>query len=117
MKSDRATVAKRVEEVLQLRLAGAEVWDILQYAAEQEPPWNVGERQIRNYIAAGDKLLEQSLEKDRERLLNRHLAQRRALLARCLAVADFKTALAVIKDEADLLNLYPPKRTELTGKD
>lgn len=113
MKSDKTTIRARVEEILQIRLRGAQYADIVKHAEENK--WDVGERQIRNYIAQGDEILEQTLERDRQRLLNRHLAQRQTLYAHAFASADYATAKAILKDEAELLNLYPAKRTELTG--
>jgi hypothetical protein len=117
MKSTKATVQQRVAEVLVIRLQGAELYDIRRYAAEQTPPWNVSDRQLERYAAAADALLAQTLEKDRDKLLNRHHAARRALLARALQLGDVRTALAVLRDEAELLDLYPAKRHQLTGKD
>src|SRR4051812_15429337 len=110
MKSDQVTVRQRVEEVMRLRLLGAELHDIRQYASEQTPPWDVSDRQLWRYIAAGDALLDKSLEKDRVKLLNRQIAQRRVLYARAVVVSDYRAALAILKDEADLLHLYdnPP---------
>lgn len=120
MKSDRTTVKRRVETVLHMRLAGAEFADIREYAAEDHPetgrPWNVSDSQLWRYIKAGDKLLALTLDKDRERNLNRHLAARRALLGRCLAAGDFSNARQLLADEAKLLDLYPADRHELTGK-
>jgi hypothetical protein len=113
MKSDKTTVRQRVEEVLQLRLVGAEFADVRQHASAAE--WNVSTRQLRRYIAHGDKILAATLEKDRDKLINRHIAQRRALYARAMSVSDYGTARAVLKDEAELLGLYPGKKMELTG--
>jgi len=95
---------------MRLRLLGAELHDIRQYASEQTPPWDVSDRQLWRYIAAGDVLLDQSLEKDRVKLMNRQIAQRRVLYARAVAVSDYRVALAILKDEAALLHLYdnPP---------
>jgi hypothetical protein len=110
MKATRATIQARVEQVLRIRLAGAEFWDIRQYAAEEDPdtgrPWNVSARQLWRYIAAADNMLAQQLEKNRTKCLNRHIATRRALLARATQVGDYRTALAVARDEAELLGLY-----------
>jgi len=114
MKSDKATIQQRVNEILTIRLQGAEFSDIVQYASEKQ--WGVGERQLRNYIRKTDELLAETLERDREKLLNRHVAQRRALYARCMSVSDYSNARAVLADEAKLLDLYPAKKTELTGK-
>jgi hypothetical protein len=115
MKSAKATILQRVEAVLSLRLLGAELPDIRQFASQQAPPWDVSDRQLWRYIEGADKRLAETLDKDRERCLNRHLAQRRALYSRCMAVSDYANARAILKDEAELLGLYPPKRTELTG--
>jgi hypothetical protein len=115
MKSTQTTVRQRVEEVLSLRLLGAEFQDIRQHASQQQ--WNVTDRQLWRYIHAGDDFLARTLEKDRQKLVNRHIAQRRALYARAAAVSDYRTCLAILRDEGELLNLYPPKRTELSGPD
>jgi hypothetical protein len=104
MKATKAEIQQRVEEILQIRLAGAEFWDIRQYAAEKG--WQVSDRQLWRYIRQADQLLARVLEKDRDKLLNRHLAQRRALLAKAMSIADYRTALAVLKDEAELQGLY-----------
>jgi hypothetical protein len=109
-KSSEATVRKRVEEVLALRLLGAEFIDVRRHAAEQK--WRVSDRQLWRYIAEGDKVLAATLQKDRDKLVNRHIAQRRALYARAMSVSDYRTALAVLEDEAELLALYPAKRIE-----
>jgi hypothetical protein len=106
MKSDQVTVQQRVEEILELRLLGAEFVNIRQHAAQRG--WNVSDRQLWRYIAAGDDVLARTLEKDREKLLNRHIAQRRALLGRAIAGSDYGTALRIMQDDAKLSNLYPP---------
>src|SRR6266849_10532838 len=115
MKSTQAVVRQRVEEVLQMRLAGAEFLDIRQYASQNG--WGVSDRQLWRYIAEGDDLLAEMLETDRAKLFNRAIAERRHLLARCIAVNDFSNARALMKDLGELLDLYPAKKTELTGKD
>ena len=40
----------RIHEVFTLRIGGAELRDIVQYASEPERNWDVGERQLWNYI-------------------------------------------------------------------
>jgi hypothetical protein len=115
MKSSQAIVKQRVEEILQIRLRGAEFADIVQHAAQNG--WNVKERQLWYYIEQGDQLLAETLEKDRGKLVNRHVAQHRVLFAHAFSSADYRTALAVMRSEAELLSLFPPKRTEITGRD
>ena len=89
---------------MDIRLAGAEFTDIRKYAAENG--WRVSDSQLWRYIRKTDEILAQSLERDREKLLNRHLAQRFALYARAMSVSDYRTALAVLKDQAELQGLY-----------
>jgi hypothetical protein len=119
MKATKETIAKRVEEIADLRLLGAFPKDIFRYAEEQE--WSVSERNIYFYISDADKLIAKSVDKARPKLLAWHHAARRALYARCMAVSDYGTAARVMKDEAELLNLYPEKVTKVkaehTGKD
>jgi hypothetical protein len=117
MKSTKAEVLKRVEEVFKLRLGGAEFADIVQYAAAPERNWGVAERQLWNYIRAADRLVRERFDARAGHLLARHLLQRRTLYAHALGAGDFRTALAVLQDEAKLEGLYPATRTELTGRD
>ncbi len=112
-KATKAEIAQRVDEVLRARLDGAQFHDLLQYASEKG--WNVGQRQLWNYVAASDRLLAARLEKDRDRLFARHVAMRMALFARCVNAGELAAALAVAKDEAALHGLYPPSKTALTN--
>jgi hypothetical protein len=118
MKATKAVVAQRIESVLRIRLDGAQLHDIRDYANAPEQGWNVSDSQLRRYIAASDKLLAERLERDRDKLFARHVAQRQTLFARAVNSADFRTALATAKDEAELEGLYPPKKiapTDPTG--
>ena len=127
-KADKATAALRVEDLLRVRLAGAALWEMCAYvrAEEKNPasvPWfvtddrpAVSESQIRRYVQRTDVLIAAALERDRRKLLNLHLAQRRSLLARCLAQNDLSNARGILKDEAELLGLYPEKKTTVQGK-
>jgi hypothetical protein len=128
MRATDPIIRQRIEDVLRVRLAGAEGWDVRRYVAEMEgkgeAPWAIpeggkplSERQIRNYVAAADKLIGESCRQSRKKLLRRHLAQRRNLYARAVNKGDERTALAVLRDEAELLALYPPAKikAEHTG--
>src|SRR5262249_54485012 len=110
MKSTKAEVTKRVEEVFTLRLGGAEFADIREYAQAAEQAWGVSDGQLWRYIAAADKLVKERFDARAEHLLARHLLQRRQLYAHALGAGDFRTALAVLKDEAALEGLCPPQK-------
>jgi len=114
MKSTKAEVARRVNEVLKLRLGGAEFPDIREYAAAPEQAWGVSDTQLWRYIRAADALCKDYFDARADHLLNRHLMQRRTLYAHAMSAGDHRTALAVLKDEAELEGLYPPKKVAPT---
>src|SRR6266508_3629807 len=114
MKSDQKTVRQRVEEILNLRLLGALPTDIRRHAEEQQ--WGLSERQLQRYTAKADALMTAAVEKNRDKLMAYHYTSRRALYSRAMAVSDYRTALATLRDEAELLALYPIKGLELSGK-
>src|SRR3954447_2601108 len=115
MKSTKAVVAQRVEEVFRLRLGGAELADIREYADAPERAWGVSESQLRRYVQAADDLCKERCDARAGHLLSRHLLQRRQLYAHAMSAGDYRTALAVLRDEADLEGLYPPQKRELSG--
>jgi hypothetical protein len=110
VKCSRAERQRRIQEVLRLRLGGAEFADIVQFAAAPEQDWQIGERQIWNYIRAADTSCQTYFNAQAEHLLARHLLQRRQLYVHALAAGDFGTALRVLQDEARLEALYPPTK-------
>jgi hypothetical protein len=119
MKATRAVFRQRAEAVMKLRLLGAEFHDVRQYAQEDDPesgrPWLgengkvISERQLWRYCRAADKLLDKTLEKNKQNLLNRHIGMRRALYARAMESGDWRAALAVADSEARLLALFPDR--------
>ncbi len=114
-KATKVEVARRVEAVMQLRMLGKTTTEISHFMAEQG--WHVSLRQVARYGQQADELLVETLKESRERMLYRHLGQRRTLYGIAMKQNDVKTALAVLRDEAELLGLYAPKRTELSGTD
>jgi hypothetical protein len=107
-KADTAEAARRVEEILRIRLDGAQYHDVVQYAAEKG--WDIRERQIRGYIGRADDLLVERQEKSRRRLLARHIASRESLFARAVNAADLRTALAIKDSLAKLQGLFTDTR-------
>jgi hypothetical protein len=124
----KAQVQLRTEEVLRIRLDGAEFWDVREYVREKErqkgSPWELQEgskplsdASLWRYIGMADELVKASCLSSRKKLLRRHLAQRRNLFAKAVSAGDYRTALAVAKDEAELQGLYPPKKVAPTTPD
>lgn len=125
-KPTKAIVARRVEEILRIRLDGAEFWDVLQYIAEQQKEkgsiWAAPDggkpfaaRTVWWYIQKADRLITETFrnERGRKRLLRRHLAQRRNLYAKAVAIADYRVALAVLDSEAKLVGLFEDEVSRL----
>ena len=116
-KADKALAARRTDDILRIRLDGAEWWDICDYVREKEKEqgsaWFLAEgeqplsdSQLRRYQQKADALPAQSHERSRKKLLRRHLAQRRSLYARATTTGELRTALACLRDEAEMLGLY-----------
>jgi hypothetical protein len=124
----RAAIQARTEEILRIRLDGAEIWDLREYVREKQTdpnsPWFLPEgqkplsdSQLWRYLAKSDRLIAESCRASRKKLLRRHLAQRRNLYAKAVSAGDYRTALAVVRDEAELQGLYPPKKIAPTTPD
>lgn len=116
----KARTLKRVDEVIGLILAGALMRDVLEYANSADPetgkePWNVKRRTVEKYITLAYRRLARQSDETREQMLARHKAQRRALYARCVRTGDNANARAILKDEAELLGLYPARKVEMGG--
>lgn len=106
-RADTAELARRIAEVLRIRLDGAQFHDVVQFAAEKG--WGVNERQLRTYMSRADEQLVERQDKSRKKVVARHLAQRQALYARAVNAADYRTALAILDSDAKLRGLYPEK--------
>lgn len=106
-----AEMILRVDEVLRIRLDGAQFHDVVEYAREKG--WNVGKSQIGNYIRKADNLLVERTDKRRKRRLAMHEARREALYGRSVNAADYRTALSVLADLAKLQGLYPAEKQEI----
>ena len=105
-----------------IRLDGAQFWDVESYVREQEAkgeaPWQIPEgatplstRTIWRYIERANALWRKACEENRDKLLFRHLAQRKHIYTKAMAAGDYRTALAAVRDEAELLSLFPPKQS------
>ncbi len=124
MSTSPATVQRRIEELLRIRLDGAEFWDVREYAREKEAEegsnWFLAEGanplsdgQLRRYLVRVDALVQESCRASRKKLFREHLAKRRNLYAKAVSQGDVRAALAMLDSEAKLLDLYPSAEREL----
>lgn len=114
-KATKAEMASRIEQVLRIRLDGAEFWDVCQYSDEQG--WGISHSSIWGYMRKADELIAESMRRNRDEAVAEHLAKRRMLYARSVQAGELSTALSCLKDEAQLMDLYPAARSkaEVTG--
>src|SRR4051812_4933953 len=99
-KATQAEVERRVNHVVDLLLNGAGYSDISQVAAQEG--WPLGERHLRECLARATAVLQEQNRKDRQELLSLHLARRERLYALCLNNGEFRVALEVLRDSAEL---------------
>src|SRR5690348_12946882 len=110
-KADRATARARVEDMLRIRLDGAQFFQIREYVREKEAaneyPWAIpdggrplSDSQLWRYSQRADAALARSIETDRAELIRQHVGKRRMLYARAVNKGDERTALAAARDEA-----------------
>lgn len=115
-KATQAVMALRVEDVLRIRLDGAEIWDLREYVREKEKedgsPWllkrgetPLSDSSLWRYIRLADDQLREGIRAGRKSLLRSHIGKRRNLYARCVQTADYRTALSVLDSEAKLMGL------------
>ena len=113
----KAQVEARVDEILRIRLDGAEIWDIREYVREKEQedgsPWQLADgatpltdSQLYRYLAKAEQLIAASSRASRNKLVRRHLAQRRSLYAKAVSAGDYRAALAALESEAKLQGLF-----------
>jgi hypothetical protein len=110
-RASKATVAQRVEQVLQIVLLGGELADLRNYATEKK--WHVSDSQLYRYQQRAMELCVAQRERDREKLFARMTLQLRAIYARAMEGGDLRVARAVLRDEADLFGLGPRSNAEI----
>jgi hypothetical protein len=103
MRSTKHEVRERITATLNIYLNGGQFHDLREHARENG--WRVSDGQLRRYLQKVDETLALSAEKDREKILARHLAELRALRVRCMQVSDYPTSRLLLKDEAELRGL------------
>jgi hypothetical protein len=123
-RASKATKQQRIEEILSIVLDGAQApHDLRAFVREKESEegsvWYLqdgqnplSDSQIRRYAAEADKLIAESCRASRKKLIRRHRARRENLYAKAVLSGDLRTALAVLRDQAELEALYPPKDAE-----
>ena len=108
--SGRATKQQLDERTEAARLLLLKGHDSAVIAKDFAIVFGISERQARNYLAKAREQIRSVIEEDRVYRLAEHIAVRRDLRRRALTKGKLRDALAAAKDEARLLDLYPPAR-------
>lgn len=115
-KTTKAEKIQRVDLIFGLLSKGFTRSQICQYVAKQEEQgnltWGVSERTIDRYIQAATLRFEEIAEVHNNQRFGRALTRLDDLYARTVAINDYKTALSIVKAEADLIGLTAPKKIE-----
>ena len=106
-RSTEAEVESRVSQVLGLLVSGAGFMEIQHYSAQKG--WNLSDRPLKEYMSRATNLLAEHEEEDRKLLVALHQARRNRLYALALQAHEYRTALEILKDSAEMEGLYPPK--------
>lgn len=99
-----------VDEVLRLRLDGAQLHDLIAHAAEAvdgKPRWDLTPGEIASAADRADALIVARAETNHARAVAMHVARREALYARAVTSGDYSTALAVLRDLGNIQVVYP----------
>src|SRR5258708_3620740 len=107
----------RITDLIKVRLSGSFLFQqILEHVREQEriagSCWALaegeaplGQSTLYRYLSLADEAVEKVTFSSRKRLLRQHIAKRNHLYQRSFASGDWRSALAVLKDLADLQGL------------
>jgi hypothetical protein len=109
-RSNNAEIARRVNAVYLELLGGGARGEIVQFCSKQ---WRVTARQIDDYIAAANALIEAEAAKTHDEQFQAHVGIRRAIRLRAREHGDLRMELDAAKDEAKLRDLYPDERSNV----
>lgn len=101
------TTALRVEEIKVRILHGVSDFFLRIWAAKK---WNVTHSQACRYIQHAHKLVSVDGEPYRKDVFLEHIAVRSELRVAAWKAKDYRLVLDIVKDEADLFNLYEEKK-------
>lgn len=94
----------RVTEILRIRIDGAQLHDVIAYAAEKQ--WGLTDAECAGLVEQADSIVSSRQDTNRRRVTAVHIARRETLYARAVNGADYRTALSCLADIAKLQGLY-----------
>lgn len=112
-RADQERVRIRVETVYHLLLQGDSLSNIVQNSSKS---MGVSTRQVYKYAKRARALIKKEAARIREEAFDEHLVARRRMRKEAHDTKNGWLALAVLKDEAKLLDLYPAERQRQEGE-
>ena len=105
-------LSNRLAIVGDMLLSGLQRKDILRAVLTSKEDkglgWDVTENMIDRYIARCSNMFKELSKRRREDSFADHLAKRDFIYRRCIKKSDERTALAALRDKAELERLYEP---------
>ena len=114
-KTNDIEISRRIYEIKKLILKGLDTQEILQYCSN-ETEWNLGQRQIYNYIEEANKEIEKYREQKINYIHGKLLSRYEDLYQSFQKIKDYKGCLAVCKEIRELYGLKS-NGNESDGKD
>jgi len=106
---DKAEVNRRINTVYRLLIKGYSSEEVLQNIAQM--PWKVSRRQAQYYLAAARGRIDAEAAIDRHERWNEVMARLRIMRREAKTI---KEELGILREEAALAGLYPPKSVMVT---
>jgi len=110
VKSDAALIDQRVNLIFDLICRGWRTARIVRYVAAS---WGITERQVENYVARAREQMQALHEQTQADGLARMLARHDDLRDRAYTAGDHWLILALDKEDAKLLGMYPRQAVEV----
>ncbi len=93
----------RIHTVLDLIIAGKSTKSVIDFAMKK---WGISQRSAYHYINDGDKILGETLKKDRVKKVNYAIAQREFLIEKLIEEGSYGAAIQGLADRDKLQGLY-----------
>jgi len=106
--STNATVKRRVDVVYEYLLRGLGTNAIVDAVKDEHPDWGVRRRSVCQYIARARQAMLDDSETIRKEELGRAIGRLHMLYRLAFDAKDYRPALAIVKELAELLGLHAP---------
>lgn len=111
-KADQVEKERRIEQAVAALLDGQRVQTVAIAFQEQ---YSISQAVAYEYTKEATARIHKKIDKNIDNHIARHLQRLERLYQKSVKVEDRRTARQILKDQADLLGLDAPKRTDITS--